>query len=501
MLLIPALLSVVCLSNLASVDDGKSADQPRTKITFNEHIAPIIYQNCTTCHRSGEGAPFALEGYGDVKRRASMIALVTEERVMPPWLPVEGHGVFDGSRRMLESEIQLIQQWIEDGRLEGPKAKAPAQPKFASGWQLGEPDLVLSMQVPFDVPAEGADIYRNFVLPKKFTEDRWVTAVEVRASAPDVLHHSLFDLADAGEVSALDARDKAPGFGSMGFRRTGSLGGWAVGTTAKHLPQELAYLWRKGSNLVLASHFHPSGVAREETLTVGIHFADQAPKRTLTSLQIPPNYGQGAGLLIPAGEEDYRFKGSFVLPVDVELVTAGGHAHTLCKSMDATATLPDGSTQPLFRIDAWDFKWQGIYSYAKPVFLPKGTRIDGWLSYDNTANNPSNPHSPPRTVGWGLETNDEMGSLIFELLAANEEDLLLLNAALQIDLIGARAMQRVLAWTESVEVDDDGSIVMSTLSRREAGAAQLLDLDNDSIVSADEIGVFYAVLEDLESIR
>lgn len=496
--------SVLCSLSLvarAPLEDEALDRQPASKVTFNEHIAPIIYQNCTGCHRAGEVAPFTLESYDDVKRRASMIALVTEERVMPPWLPVEGHGEFEGSRRLNEGEIQLIQDWIESGREEGPQAKALEKPEFPSGWQLGEPDLILTMEQPFLVPAEGEDVYRNFVVPTDFGEDRWVTAVEIRASAPEVLHHCLFDLADASEVRRMDARDETPGFGTMGFRRTGSIGGWAVGTTAKHLPMELAYLWRKGSDLVLASHFHANGTAQQETLSVGIHFADKAPKRTLTALQVPPNYGQHAGLRIPAGADDYRLSGSFRLPVDVELVTAGGHAHTLCTAMDATATLPDGTQQSLFRIDEWDFKWQGTYAYTKPVFLPKGTLIDGWLSYDNSADNPSNPNNPPRTVGWGLETTDEMGSLIFELLAADEEDLILLNAALMIDGVGARTMQNILERSEDYEADEEGSIVLSELQRSDASMAGLLDLDLDGVVSADEIGVFYAVLEDLDSYR
>jgi len=281
----------------------------------------------------------------------------------------------------------------------------------------------------------------------------------------------------------------------VGFRRTGSIGGWAVGGLPSHLPMQLAYHWRKGSDLVLASHFHSNGQLQQEVLSVGIYFADKAPARTLTSLQIPPNYGQGAGLKIPAGETDYRLADSFVLPVDVDLVTVGGHAHTLCTAMDATATLPDGTQQPLFRIDAWDFKWQGLYSYKNAVRLPKGTRIDGWLSYDNSADNPTNPFSPPRTVSWGLETNDEMGSVIFELLAADEADLLLLNATLVVDSIGRDFMQRILTWSEDFEADDDGAILLDNLGRRERGAALLLDLDSDGSVSAEEIGVLYAVLE------
>src|SRR5690349_7252401 len=149
-------------------------------VTFNQKISPIIYRNCSPCHRPGESAPFSLLSYDDVKRRASLIASVTKRRYMPPWLPEHGYGDFAEERRLTDGEIQLIQDWVKDGALPGPVAGAPKPPKFADEWQLGTPDLILRAGQPFHLAADGEEIFWNFILPVPITTARWVKAIEVR---------------------------------------------------------------------------------------------------------------------------------------------------------------------------------------------------------------------------------------------------------------------------------------------------------------------------------
>src|SRR5262249_22205228 len=164
-------------------------------------------------------------------------------------------------------------RWSETAMAEGDPAKLPKLPEFPEGWQLGKPDLVVRMDRSFAVPADGPDVYRNFVLPLNLPEDKWVTAVEVRPSARKVVHHVLFFLERSGTARKLDGQDGQTGFRGMGFRRTGGLGGWAVGATPRKLPEGLAMPLPKGSDLVLQTHFHPAGKADEEQTTVGLYFA------------------------------------------------------------------------------------------------------------------------------------------------------------------------------------------------------------------------------------
>ncbi len=131
--------------------------------TFNKDIAPILYQNCATCHRPGEVAPFALLTYGDAAKRADLLATITGQRIMPPWKAEPGYGSFANERRLSEQQIALIREWAKAGAPEGDAKDKPAPPVFPEGWEGGQPDKVLTMGQKFEVAADGPDQYRCFV--------------------------------------------------------------------------------------------------------------------------------------------------------------------------------------------------------------------------------------------------------------------------------------------------------------------------------------------------
>lgn len=399
------------------------------QITFSSTIAPIIYNNCTTCHRPGEAAPFVLMSYEDVKKRGTLIATVIQSRYMPPWHAAHGYGEFAEERRLTDQQIAEIGAWVKQGMPQGDPAKAPKPPQFVEGWHLGKPDLILEMTVGFDVPAAGPDIYRNFVIPTGLTEDKWVRAVEFRPSARKVVHHVLFAYDGTGTLQKRSGVDGKPGFGGMGAvgvaggtGNSGSLGGWAVGNTPVFLQDGLALPLPKGSDFILQMHFHPTGKAETEKSTVGIYFAEKAPAHKLFAIQGPALFGFGAGIDIPADAKNYTIDDSMTMPVDVMAYSVGAHAHYVGKEMKATATLPDGAVKPLLWIQNWDFAWQDRYNYKDPVPLPKGTRIDVHLVYDNSAGNPRNPSNPPQRVQWGEQSVDEMGSVTLQAIAVHKED-------------------------------------------------------------------------------
>lgn len=443
-------------------------------VTFTEDVAPIVFNNCTGCHRPGEAAPFTLMNYAEVKSHGKLIATVTDSRRMPPWKAGGSDFEFRGSRSLNDADIQTIRKWVDAGMPEGDPAKLPKMPAFTQGWELGPPDLVVSMPEAYTVPAYGRDIYRNFVLPLNLTEDKWVKAVDFRPQARAVVHHSLFFLDDSGTARAEDAKDPTPGYdggmaggvtlsrrgglqallgltgrgaasadprtsgqdlgsapdaGGIVSRVSGGLGGWALGARAKMLPDGLSYFVPKGSDLILSTHFHPDGKEEKEASTIGLYFADQAPTKKFTGIQLPPVFGALAGLNIPAGEKHYQIHDTFVLPVDVKAFGTGAHAHYIAKDMTLTATYPDGTVKKLLWIQDWDFAWQEQYAYKDYVLLPKGTRLDGTINYDNSADNPRNPSNPPKRVAWGEQSTDEMGSVGIQVVAANERELPILQRA------------------------------------------------------------------------
>ena len=398
--------------------------------TFNSHIAPIVYRNCSPCHRPGQAAPFSLLAYEDVARRGQLIAAVTQSRFMPPWKAEPAAYPYQDERRLSTEEIALIRDWVKAGMPEGDASQKAEPPKFDSGWTLGKPDLIVEMPEAFPVPADGPDIYRNLVIPLNLPEDKWVKAIELRPSARGVVHHVLY-FADASEsVRRADARDPGPGFTGMGFGRSAQmLGGWALGAQSHFYPGDLAMPLKKGSDLVFQYHFHPDGKPEKEKSTVALYFAPRAPSHTMMHLGLPPIFGIFAGVRIPPGAADFRVKDSFVLPVDAEAISTGAHAHYLGKEMKLTATLPGGETKTLLWIRKWDFAWQDRYFFEDMVPLPKGTRLDAEVSWDNSESNPRNPSNPPVLVKWGEESQDEMGSVNVLVIAKEESDLPALQKA------------------------------------------------------------------------
>lgn len=439
------------LSVLATQPHVRAADA----ITFSEHVAPIVYAHCASCHRPGEAAPFPLLTYADVKQRATLIAKVTSAHRMPPWKAGTSDYEFRNARRLSDADIATLKQWADAGAPEGDASRAPAPPAFTAGWQLGKPDLIVSMPEPFTVRADGPDIYRNFVLPLDLTEDTWVSAIDFRPSARGVVHHSLFFLDDTGAARVADERDPLPGYGgtmggSVGLagllglftgrggggpalgatpdlsaisRTANNLGGWAVGAQARELPDGLAYLVPKHSDLILSTHFHPSGKPEQEASTVGLYFAKKPPAKRFSGIMLPPLFGVLSGIHIPAGEAHYTLDDWFTLPVDVKAFDVAAHAHYLAKEMKLTATFPDGAVKTLLWIEDWDFSWQEQYAFKDYVALPKGTVLHASISYDNSSANPRNPNTPPRRVSWGEQSTDEMGSVNLQVVAADEADL------------------------------------------------------------------------------
>jgi len=404
-------------------------------VTFSRDIAPIIFTRCMNCHRTGQIAPFPLTNFAEVAKHAEMIVEVTQRRLMPPWMPRADPDAGDESRfvaerSLIDRELQLLKEWAVSGRLEGDPAHLPPTPRFAEGWQLGEPDLVVKMSTPYTVRAEGADLLQNFVIPIDIAEDKLVSAIEFHPGNKRVVHHAVLFLDDKGQARKLDAATPEPGYGNFGgpgFLPSGALGGWSVGNTARHLPNEMGRYLKKVSDLVVQVHYHPTGKEEVDQSEIGIYFVK---KRVADSLAQPAKLVGSIWMAnyemdIPAEEKAYRRSTSYVLPRDVILVGVVPHMHLLGKSMRVTAMLPAAPKSiTLIDVPAWNYNWQDEYYYERSLKLPAGTRLTVEAIYDNSAENPSNPSSPPKRVTWGDETTDEMLFCFFLLAADKTEDLI-----------------------------------------------------------------------------
>jgi len=400
------------------------ADAP----TYARDIAPLLNDRCAVCHHPNGPAPFALLSYDEVKRHARQIGDLTKRRVMPPWKVDPADGPFVGQHPLTTNEIDLIQRWIEDGAPEGERADAPpATPRWTEGWQLGKPDLVVTLDRPFTLAADGTDVFRIFVLPIPVDVERYVRGIEFRPGNPKVVHHANIRVDRTRASREQDESDPLPGYSGLIMRSAvypdGHFLGWTPGQVAPLAPSDLGWRLAPHTDLVVEIHMQPSG--REEVVqpSVGFYFGDRPPTRTPFMLRL----GRQT-IDIPAGQSRYVETDSYVLPVDVEVLALQPHAHYRLRDARGEATLPDGTVKPLLHIADWDFRWQHVYRYESPVQLPKGTKISMEYTYDNSAGNPRNPEHPPKRARWGQRSADEMGDFWLQVLAKNDADLAALDS-------------------------------------------------------------------------
>ncbi len=396
--------------------------RPAGTVSFAKDVAPILFQHCAPCHRPGQSAPFSLLSYEEVKKKGRLIGDVTERRYMPPWLPEHGYGKFAGERWLSGAEIGLIKQWLDEGAIEGKAADLPPLPKWPDSWELGQPDLVVSLPSEYPLAPDGKDVYRNFLVPIPTRERRFVQAVEFHPGNNKVVHHAFIEIDDTRQSRRLADAVKPPGFDGMQLPESvqmpgGQMLGWQPGKPPYVSPDGLSWVLEPDSDLVLQLHMHPSGKPEAVRSAVGFYFTSQPPTQTAFRINL-----QRYTIDIPAGAKDYSIENRYVLPVDVDLLRILPHAHYLGKELQGYALLPNGTKQWLIRIKNWDFNWQGDYRYAEPVALPKGTTLVMHFTYDNSADNIHNPNRPPKRVQYGLQTTDEMGELWFQALPRNAAD-------------------------------------------------------------------------------
>ncbi|HEX8914499.1 MAG TPA: hypothetical protein VF796_19275 [Humisphaera sp.] len=416
---------LVALLNAAATSAAELpevAAPPRQPPTYAGEVAAILFQNCATCHRPGEVAPFPLLTYADASRRARQIARVVGDRLMPPWKPEPGYGHFQAERRLTEQQIATLRAWADAGAPEGDPNLAPPAPTFAKGWQLGEPDLVIEMPESYALHAEGPDVLRNFVVPVSVDADKMVGAIEFRPGNPKVVHHALVFLDGSGQARKLDAADPGPGytsFGGPGFFPSGSLGGWAPGTTPRFLPDGVGRYMKKGWDAVIQIHYHPSGKPETDRSSVGVYYVRKPAKRLVGGIAV-----ENWDIDIKPGDANHKLASGYTLPTATTFLSVAPHMHLLGRELKVRAVLPDGTDRPLIWIRRWDFDWQDNYVLPEPLTLPKGTRIEMETVHDNSADNPRNPNRPPARVRYGEESTDEMSLCIFEVTCDDLGDLL-----------------------------------------------------------------------------
>jgi Flp pilus assembly protein TadD len=412
------ILLVVSGSAIASAQTSLS---PREKeiVTWRWQIAPIVYKNCLSCHHTGGSGPFDLSTYAQAKRWSAQMLDVTQSRYMPPWLPAPGHGEFAGNRRLPDADLAAIKAWVNAGAPEG-EGRVPIAPVYTSAWALGPPDLIVEMPVGMTVPASGADLFMNFVLPTTLAKTRWVRAMEIKPGSAQVTHHANVIVDRTQSVRRQHPEDWQKGVPGMDilvdsgddFDPDSHFLFWKPDSTALVEPEGMPWRLDPGDDLVLNMHLKPTGKPETVRAKIGLYFTDKPATKRPMLLQLEND----AALDIPAGDANFVITDELKIPMPVEVLGVYPHAHYLGKRMEAWATLPDGKTQPLVLIEDWDINRQSVYRLAKPLPLPAGTVVHMRYVYDNSAANIRNPHTPAIRVKAGNRSEDEMGHFWLQVL-------------------------------------------------------------------------------------
>ena len=358
------------------------------ELTYSKDVAPILNQNCVSCHRPEQVGPMSLMTYKEVRPWAKSIRRHVSEKTMPPWHATASKHPFKNDRSLSQEQIDTVVNWIDSGKKEGDPADLPEMPTFVDGvWKLGEPDIILTLP-EVTVPGGGPDIFEDLLVKLNLEEDRWLTAIEVLPGNTNIAHH------------VIAYQTQGFSFDPMG----GWLGAWAAGLEPMAFPEGTGRLIKKGHGIIGDMHYHPTEVKEVDQTRLGLHFADDPAdiKKELANIWVV-NFG----FRIPAGANNHEVRSSKLFRQSGKIMAFSPHMHYRGKDFNYTAKYPDGTEELLLQVDNYDFNWQTNYLLEEPIHIPAGTTIECVAHFDNSTENKENP-DPTIDITFGTESYDEM---------------------------------------------------------------------------------------------
>jgi hypothetical protein len=456
--------------------------------TFHLDIAPIIYNNCTSCHRVGELGPMPLTTYDEVATNGYFIEYVTQSGYMPPWTPDHNYVSLNGERFLSEQEKQTIVDWVAADMPEGDPLDNPGMPDFPTGSQIGTPDLVLSMSEPYLHGGDGLEQYQVFRIPTGITESVEISAVEIRPSNGAIAHHGLIGYTNNASsiASAASMDDSDPAYGYESFGDYGVpvedqiFGGWVPGSPPLIFPPTIGKVMEPGSELLLQMHYGPVYQDELDQTSVNIFFSPEPIEREIETYRMTPeNLTQP--FYIPANEI-VSFHGTISISDDVSVISIIPHSHLLGKSWLVYATSSDNQdTIPMISIPNWDFHWQGVFTYPNLLLIPGGYTVHAIAEYDNTSLNTNNPNNPPQAMWFGDYTTDEMYVMFLQFVPYQTGDESISISSLDENDIVLGEDNMLPAWPNPARSSDEITIGFTLPSSAAEVSIELLDINGRSV--------------------
>lgn len=393
--------------------------QAQTTLSWAADVAPILYDHCVSCHRVGGVGAFALETWTDAQLNADAMLQAVETRRMPPWRAEPAYRHFKDENYLSDSEIQTIAGWVNGGQMPGDLSQAPPLPNFQNGSQLSAVDM--SLLTPQYTVAQNTDEYRAFVIPTGVSTDKFFNEIEILPGNDELIHHIVLYTDPTNEAVLRDQADPGPGFQTNGMvgnitQNAELIGEWTPGGTPIKLPPNFGYRIPKNGYFIVELHFAPGHLGQtDEGSAVNLHFSTNFNREVYYGVLTYADSTEGLlnpPFLIPANTKRTLIADlptAWIAPVPLSVLSLTPHAHVVATSFKAYSYRPGFTdTIPLIHIPKWDFYWQGTYTLRKPLKLNTNRTTRAEVTYDNTVNNPENPHSPPQDVRWGEKTSDEM---------------------------------------------------------------------------------------------
>ncbi len=403
--------ALVLSATLSSQQNSIRTPSQQAHPTFNRDVLPILQQHCQTCHRAGGISSTPLETYDQVSRRAAEVIRLTNARTMPPWFADPHVGHFANDPSLSTQEISTLRAWFQSGKPKGNPTDAPPAKYWTGGWNIPQPDVIIKMSAPVNIPAEGDVEYTYEIMPTGFTKDKWVQASQILPSGPQFVHHAVVYIRPPDSKWLRDAPVGVPFTASSlhdshlshnaHWTDSDMLLVYAPGSSPDNFPDAMAKFIPAGSDLVFQMHYTTNGKAGSDATSAGIIFAKRPPAQRVITLQLTND-----SFLIPPGADDYPVEVHGTLPNDCTLLSFFPHMHLRGKRFEYNIVHADNSRETLLRVN-YNFYWQLSYKLAQPLALKAGTELQAIAWFDNSPNNPHNP-DPNKAVRWGDQTYEEM---------------------------------------------------------------------------------------------
>ena len=390
--------------------------------TFYKDVLPILQDHCQTCHRTGQIGLMPLVTFQDARRWSSAIASKTGAKAMPPWFADPKIGHFSNDPSLTAAQIATLGEWSRAGAPPGNVADAPPPRKWAAGYTIPQPDLVVTMPKPVAIPAHGDVEYTYEIIHTGFTEDKWVRMSEIRPGSRQHVHHAVVYIRPPGSTWLAKSPVGVPFTAvSMADSMTTSdiLLVYAPGSSPDQWPEGMAKLIPRGSDLVFQMHYTANGRAAADQTSIGMIFAKSPPMRRVMTLQLTNSHFR-----IPPGDPSYRVEARGTIPNDATLLSFFPHLHLRGKEFEYNIVHPENGAanriEPLLDVN-YNFFWQLSYRLAEPRFLKAGTELQAVAIFDNSRKNPHNP-DPDAEVVWGDQTYNEMMVGFFDIAVGPDVD-------------------------------------------------------------------------------